>query len=325
MLGLNQWVLEGTFHPSETILDLIFTSDHDVVGEVSVLPPLPGCHHSPVICEYFFANFDGSSDDTVANTRMWNKGNYKEVDDYLMSVNWVGLFEGGDADQNYLVLMHILQNLIEAYIPCDTMRADKPTWKVNPPRSLMQRRSRAWQRYKQLRSDFGRTHSTAELALEHFKSLNSEYRNYTRQQQCSYELGLMEKFSRAPKLFHAYIRRRKRGKSSVGPLKINGSAISSSVTLVKLLPILFLKSTFPVLLLSLPRIRSLLTGCNLLPLVMMMFAGYCQCLILPLLLARMRFILGFLGPVHPHYLLPCQFCLENLLKPHATAPNGVNH
>ena len=49
--GLHQWVEEGTFDLSDNILDLVFTSSDDAVGDVKVMPPLPGCHHCPVVLE----------------------------------------------------------------------------------------------------------------------------------------------------------------------------------------------------------------------------------------------------------------------------------
>ena len=50
--GLTQWVEQPTFLPSGNVLDLLLTTDADVVGSIDVLPPLPRCHHSPLVFEY---------------------------------------------------------------------------------------------------------------------------------------------------------------------------------------------------------------------------------------------------------------------------------
>ena len=50
--GLVQWVREGTFFPSGNVLDLVLTTEDDRVIDVSYDPPLPRCHHAPVIIQY---------------------------------------------------------------------------------------------------------------------------------------------------------------------------------------------------------------------------------------------------------------------------------
>ena len=54
-LGLQQWVNFPTFTTSDNTLDLVLTSEHDRVGDVLGLPPLPGCKHVPIIWDYVFS------------------------------------------------------------------------------------------------------------------------------------------------------------------------------------------------------------------------------------------------------------------------------
>ena len=44
------------------------------------------------------------------------------------------------------------------------------------------------------------------------------YRNYSRNKQGEYEKNLIKLLSTAPKVFHAYLRERKKGCPSVGPI-----------------------------------------------------------------------------------------------------------
>ena len=53
-LGLTQWVHDCTYPRSGNILDLVLTSESDRIGRINVLPPLPGCDHSPTMFEYAF-------------------------------------------------------------------------------------------------------------------------------------------------------------------------------------------------------------------------------------------------------------------------------
>ena len=50
LLGLSQWVEEGTFVDLDNVLDLVLTTEMDRV-DVSVLAPFPRCHHCPVAFE----------------------------------------------------------------------------------------------------------------------------------------------------------------------------------------------------------------------------------------------------------------------------------
>lgn len=55
-LGLSQWVKQPTFLCSDHILDLIFTTEHDRISNLTLLDPLPGCDHFPIIFDYLFCS-----------------------------------------------------------------------------------------------------------------------------------------------------------------------------------------------------------------------------------------------------------------------------
>ncbi|MEL7427559.1 MAG: reverse transcriptase family protein [Bacteroidota bacterium] len=88
-----------------------------------------------------------------------------------------------------------------------------------PPRAITEQRKYQWRIYKDLRQRFGRNSDEAQAALEVYKRLNYNYRNYTKHRQAEYELKLANLIPEAPKLFHGYLRERKKGCPSVGPLK----------------------------------------------------------------------------------------------------------
>ena len=47
-LGLTQHILQTTFIPSGRTLDLVLTSDPEIITHTSILSPLPGCGHCPI-------------------------------------------------------------------------------------------------------------------------------------------------------------------------------------------------------------------------------------------------------------------------------------
>ena len=91
VMGFEQWVRESTFLPSGNVLDLVFTSDDDIVNEVQVLAPLPGCHHCPVVATLL----PHCSDPGVAPLnmhRMWHRADYGRMCEYLRTVDWMDEF-----------------------------------------------------------------------------------------------------------------------------------------------------------------------------------------------------------------------------------------
>ena len=78
LLGLSQWVKKGTFVGSNNIVDLVFTTELDRIGDVSVFEPFPRCHHCPVVCEYVL-QFTGDNKDGVTGKLLWSKGDYAEL------------------------------------------------------------------------------------------------------------------------------------------------------------------------------------------------------------------------------------------------------
>ena len=64
-------------------------------------------------------------------------------------------------------------------------------------------------------------------ALDQFNEANHAYCSFALMSRKSYERGLIAKLREAPKLFHSYIRLKKVGRPSIGPLRLPGEGIIS--------------------------------------------------------------------------------------------------
>ena len=232
--GLRQWVCEGTFFPSGNMLDLFLTSDHDVVGDVSVLPPLPGCHHCPIVAQVFPYTL-GCAEPDERTSRLWFKGNYGAINESLLRVDWDSEFEGGNVDQMYERFLEILGPIVEEFVPERLYDPKRLEWAADPPRSMKRNRATAWDEYKMTRREYGRNHEASINALARYNALNYEFRNYGRRRQWQYEFDLAERLSDNPKLFHSYVRRRKKGKPIVGPLKVDGQVTADAAAMAEVL------------------------------------------------------------------------------------------
>ena len=137
LLGLSQRVKEGTFIDSNNILDLVLTTEWDRIGDVLVLEPFPRCHHCPVVCEYVL-QFTGDNEDEVVEKRLWSKGNYAELSNSILAVDWLFEFDGRSVNNCFLYLVGVLQALVDKYVPISN-QIHVPVWLKGPPRWLCKR------------------------------------------------------------------------------------------------------------------------------------------------------------------------------------------
>ena len=235
LCGLTQFVHEPTFWPSGNVLDLVLTSEPELIGEVSVLAPLPHCHHGPVV----FVLYAAESSDPVKPIRLWFKGNYSELGEELSLLDWRGLFEGLPFEDCYHKFIDIIHELIDRFVPMVNARSRTPAWMKQPSRQLVREKSRAWVAYKQARQVHGRVSEVTESAWDAFALANSELRNYSIRERRNYEESLAGALGENPKLFHGYIRRKKKGIPPVGPFKVDNLVVSQPQQLAEVLAAAF--------------------------------------------------------------------------------------
>ena len=227
-LGLDQWVAECTFPRSGNILDLILVSEHDRIGSVQVLPPLPGCDHCTTVCDYLFDVALESPSHTSRPARKWHKGRYGSISRRLEEVNWNFELNYRNAEEAYSRFLEITMPLVEEFVPLADAAGPKarPPWKTNPPTSLRNRKKEAWERYKEVRSRLGRHSPASREAMQSFFAVNRTLRNFAIASQAEYEQNLMEEFKSNPKQLHAYLRRKKVGCPTVGPLETSDGGLT---------------------------------------------------------------------------------------------------
>ena len=129
--GLTQWVTFGTFYPSGNILDLILSSDEDRVGEVYAVPPLPGCHHCPVICSLIF-NFEEDRVSSINQRLSWARADFGSISAAILATDWEHLFSDLSVDGCNNLYTQLLRECIRRYVP---VRKPGGThkWLTRPP------------------------------------------------------------------------------------------------------------------------------------------------------------------------------------------------
>ena len=220
-LGLEQMVRKSTIFPSGNILDLILCSHSFRIGNYDVLAQFPQSPHCPVVCTYVFQDFSVSTNRLhPVESFIWPKGRYELISRSLRDVDWNDeLCFLGPCEQ-YVRFLSILRPLIKRYVPTSNSASiTRVPWAINPPRSLRRERTLAWRTYVDSRSANGRHHPSSYEAWCVFSSINREYRKFSIESQKQYELLVASKLSFDPKPFHAYVKHRRIGRSSIGPLR----------------------------------------------------------------------------------------------------------
>ena len=124
-LGLTQWVYEPTYPRSGNILDIVLTTEPDRIGLLEVLPPLPGCDHSPTLLDYtFLAAVPEPTPSHSAKHRHWNKGNYGAISKGLDRIDWDFELAYLSADSSFKQLASTLHDLADEFIPLKPDQTD---------------------------------------------------------------------------------------------------------------------------------------------------------------------------------------------------------
>ena len=216
-LGLTQVVCEPTNFPSGNTIDLCFLSHHERLGSISVLPPLPACSHGLVLVQYTFQRHVSSNSNP--NKCIWAKGKYSQINSRLDDIVWEVEFAGLNVQQMNLKLTAIVKNLVDRYVPTSSRDCSKPPWTLNPPRSALRSRSNLFVEFKEKRTRMGRNDPSTLEAWQHFTAANNNVKNFAIDSQKAYEANIARRLSTEPKLFHSYLRHRRVGRPTIGPLK----------------------------------------------------------------------------------------------------------
>lgn len=233
--GLIQWVTLPTYPRSGNTLDLLLTTESDRIGDVSVEPPLPACDHCPVIFDYVFETAGIQADEpSICDKLIWHKGNYTRISEDLSEVDWNFEFAHLSVSDMYERFVHIVTNLVKDYVPVKPLqpKCRAVPWKVTPPGGLIRHRRQAWQSYKDIRHRLGRRSGAAVDAYSRFCNVNRQCKTFAVTSQGRYEAGLIDVWKENPKLFHSYIRSKKTGAVSVGPLKFPDGQVSGDPKLM---------------------------------------------------------------------------------------------
>ena len=229
LAGLTQWVHEPTFLRSSNILDLVLTTELDRLNNISFLPPLPGCGHVAIGFDYTFDFFN----EVHRFRRNWYRADFPAMNRILAEIDWDAFFVGLNASDCYDKFLEIVEELFCSFVPETLCGGRSQPWIRDVSVNIKNSRSLAWQNYKAVRAFHGRGSAEAAQALFIFREWSLMYNSSVYSAVCNYEMSLLR--TADARRFHGYLRSKKVGRPSVGPLLVDGLWIEEHVDMANCL------------------------------------------------------------------------------------------
>ena len=140
----------------------------------------------------------------------WAKANWAAMERDLGQVDWARKFQGTGAEEAWAILQEKVRATIAENVPVFRRRnADQPAWLSQNILREVRRKKRMWHKAK------------AGVDVDKYKEVEKKVRNMIRQAKKKYEKKLSEggNDGKARRKFFAYIKRRTKPRSTVGPFK----------------------------------------------------------------------------------------------------------
>jgi hypothetical protein len=211
---LVQHVLEPTHHRGEqtaNTLDLILSSEEDMISEVRVTAPIGKSHHGAVLAK---VHLQLNVKEQRRTHYVYDKGDYEKMANHLESIDWESEMAGKNTQQSWDTFSKILLDVEKKCIPKRTTgsgstRKQKPLWMNAQALAKVKKKQAAWRRY--LETKDGQSY------LEYCKYRN-QARRATRQAMREFEKCITKEAKDNPKAFYNYVRSKSKSRAGINDL-----------------------------------------------------------------------------------------------------------
>jgi hypothetical protein len=202
---LTQHVNIGT--RGQNILDLVITSEPDMVEDLEVVNPIANSDYCAVVWRLVVkTEIDFYS--IVAYD--YKKGRYEELVDEMNEVEWEKELSGMGTKKIWRVFLRRLLECRQKYIPQrDRKRSTVPRWMNKRIAKGIKRRNKSWRKFNGW---------PINNARKQYNKSRNKVTSDIRKAKRRYEEKLATKIIENPKLFYSYVRSKSKTKVRVGPL-----------------------------------------------------------------------------------------------------------
>ncbi len=202
----------GTDRPS--VLDLIFSDDKNIVGDVNIQSPLGKSNHSVLS---FKLNTDLATEKTVKPRFVYDKGDYEQMNEELGLLDWKQIFsECPDTETMCNKLNQYIVDSVNKHIPKTRGGKKKVSSKTTLDKKALgkiKKKYKLWQRYLKTRN--------GEIYQEYCRARN-QVRRLTRKAIRNLEKDIAKQAKVNPKNFWAYVNSKMTTRNGVPDLVIPG-------------------------------------------------------------------------------------------------------
>ena len=186
------------------VLDLIFSSEPDLVSIVDAIGNLENSNHTML----FKLHLQCASADKRGTRRDYNRGDYNSIRNALKLVDWSAL-SNCSVEEYWIQFKAIITRLEERYIPLKAFNSNqskKPIWMTH----------KSWKSVKRKYKVFSRYENKDQPAV---KEANSTARKELRKAQKNLEKKLAKNIKQDSKSFYSYVRSKSKAKVQISSLK----------------------------------------------------------------------------------------------------------
>ena len=199
--------IESATHNSGNILDLIISSDDDLVRNVETCGKIGKSDHDLIKC---IVHVGALKSKVSKRSRNFRKARQDEMR-REMRKDWSKMMEGKSVNEAWQILKESLEKVIDEYVPMRRMkRKDEPQWLDTEMRNTISEKRRAWANWKRT----GR-----ETEREVYARKERECKRMIRNKKNALERSIAKNRKSNPKMYFSYVNSAKKNRSRLGPLK----------------------------------------------------------------------------------------------------------
>jgi len=218
-LCLFQHVSEPTRirqHQVPSTLDYLFTSDDNLIDEVTYDTPLGKSDHVVLRWKLLLQVCDIPSCQQKLN---YYKGNYDAIQKNLSTIDWRQHWNGKAVTEMWADFKTTLTDQVHLHIPVKAALNKKKRYLSKKIRKLIKDRGKAWQKYCQ---------NSSGKNFENYKRLRNEVNSKIRQEEECTRKRILQGFKGNPKRFYGYMRNKQSVKDNVTSLKKENGEMTTS-------------------------------------------------------------------------------------------------
>jgi len=188
-------------------LDLIFSSEAELVDEVEICSPISNSDHNSLLFKICVEVGEENINRVIYN---YHKADFVKINSDLNEINWDDRFSNKNVESMWNVLITELIQVRDKYVPIKKMMKGKcPKWMKNKIKRDIRKRNKIWNMFNKYP-----TLLNEKKYKECRNKVNSEIRIAKRE----YETSLADKIKEDPKSFYAYVRSKSKVKVKIGPI-----------------------------------------------------------------------------------------------------------